>query len=248
MISRKIPAEVSLVLDKIKKKLPGNYLLLLCLLLILILGGILPNLISGQWSWLDQPRIGNIQKMLALQESGINFSDLKTTDRSQAEIAERKWSVQVVESPEGKRITVLLKPQVYYKSQPGVEWSDISSISRWNQGETTELSIPTQSGGKVTARFYQAWTQSTFVVVQWYAWLCGGHYDPSVWYWLDQWAQLKRQRVPWIAVSLLIPLDPTKELQTLTPFALNLAGEVQSYLEQNVLSQLTSVPETKKEK
>jgi cyanoexosortase B-associated protein len=169
MISRKIPDEVSLVLDKIKKKLPGNYLLLLCLLLILILGGILPNLISGQWSWLDQPRIGNIQKMLALQESGINFSDLKTTDRSQAEIAQRKWSVQVVESPEGKRITVLLKPQVYYKSQPGVEWSDISSISRWNQGETTELSIPTQSGGKATARFYRAWTQSTFAVVQWYA-------------------------------------------------------------------------------
>ena len=85
-------------------------------------------------------------------------------------------------------------------------------------------------------------------MVQWYAWLGGGHYDPSVWYWLDQWAQLKRQRVPWIAVSLLIPLEPMKELQTLTPFALNLATEVQSYLEQNVLSQLTSLPETKKEK
>jgi len=39
-----------------------------------------------------------------------------------------------------------------------------------------------------------------------------------------------------------------KELQTLTPFALNLATEVQNYLEQNVLSQLTSLPETKKEK
>ncbi|MFM7478400.1 MAG: cyanoexosortase B system-associated protein, partial [Microcystis aeruginosa] len=36
--------------------------------------------------------------------------------------------------------------------------------------------------------------------------------------------------------------------QTLTPFALNLAGEVQSYLEQNVLSQLTSLPRIKKEK
>jgi hypothetical protein len=38
MISQKIPAEVTLVLDKVKKKLPGNYLLLLCLLLLLILG------------------------------------------------------------------------------------------------------------------------------------------------------------------------------------------------------------------
>jgi cyanoexosortase B-associated protein len=154
----------------------------------------------------------------------------------------------VVETPEGKRITVLLKPQIYYKNQPGLEWSDISSISRWNQGETTELSIPTRSGGKATARFYRAWTQNTFAVVQWYAWLGGGHYDSSVWYWLDQWAQLKRQRVPWIAVSLVIPLEPTKELQTLTPFALNLAKEVQSNLEQNVLSQLTSLPESKKEK
>jgi len=248
MISQKIPAEVTLVLDKVKKKLPGNYLLLLCLLLLLIVGGILPNLISGQWSWVEQPRISNMQKMRVLQESGIKFSDLKTIDQQQGKIGEGKWSVQVVESPEGKRITVLLKPQIYYKNQPGLEWSDITSISRWNQGETTELLIPTQSGGKATARFYRAWTQNTLAVVQWYAWLGGGHYDPSVWYWLDQWAQLKRQRVPWIAVSLVIPLEPTKELQTLTPFALNLAKEVQSNLEQNVLSQLTSLPETKKEK
>ncbi len=248
MISQKIPAEVSLVLDKVKKKLPGNYLLLLCLLLVLILGGILPNLISGHWSWVDQPRIGNIQKMKIIQKSGIKLSDLKTINQSQAQIGEGEWSIQVVESPDGKRITVLLKPQVYYKNQPGLEWSDISAISRWNQGETTELSIPTQSGGKSTARFYRAWKQNTFAVVQWYAWLGGGHYNPSVWYWLDQWAQLKRQRVPWIAVSLHIPLEPSKKLQTLSPFALNLAGEVQSYLEQNVLSQLTSVPGTKKEK
>jgi len=149
MISQKIPAEVTLVLDKLKKKLPGNYLLLLCLLLLLILGGILPNLISGQWSWVEQPRIGNIQKMQAIQESGIELSDLKTIDQSQGEIGEGKWSVQVLESPEGKRITLLLKPQVYYKNQPGLEWSDITSISRWNQGETTELSIPTRSGGKI---------------------------------------------------------------------------------------------------
>lgn len=248
MISQKIPAEVTLVLDKLKKKLPGNYLLLLCLLLLLILGGILPNLISGQWSWVDQPRISNMQKMRALQESGIELSDLKTINQQQGEIGEGKWSVQVLESSEGKRITLLLKPQVYYKNQPGLEWSDISSISRWNQGETTELLIPAWSGGMARARFYRAWTQNTFAVVQWYAWLGGGHYDPSVWYWLDQWAQLKRQRVPWIAVSLVIPLEPTKELQTLTPFALNLAREVQSYLELNVLSQLTSLPETKKEK
>lgn len=248
MISQKIPAEVTLVLDKVKKKIPGNYLLLLGLLLFLILGGILPNLISGQWSWMDQPRIGNIQKMQALRKSGIDLPNLTTIDQRQAQIGEGEWSVQMVESPDGKRITVLLKPQVYYKDQPEVEWSDINSIGRWNTGETTGLTIPTQSGGKATARFYRAWKQNTFAVVQWYAWLGGGHYDPSVWYWLDQWAQLKRQRVPWIAVSLHIPLEPTKELQTLTPFALNLAGEVQSNLEQNVLSQLTSAPQIKKEK
>ena len=96
MISQKIPAEVTLVLDKVKKKLPGNYLLLLCLLLLLIVGGILPNLISGQWSWVDQPRIGNIQKMRTLQESGIKFSDLKTIDQQQGQIGEGKWSVQVL--------------------------------------------------------------------------------------------------------------------------------------------------------
>jgi cyanoexosortase B-associated protein len=248
MISRKIPVEVTLVLDKVKKKIPINYLLLMVLLLILILGGILPNLISGQWPWMDKPRIGNIQTMQALQKSGIELPNLKTVDQRQAQIGEGKWSVQMVESTDGKRITVLLKPQVYYKDQPEVEWSDINSIGRWNTGERTELTIPSPSGGKATARFYRAWKQNTFAVVQWYAWPGGGHYDPSVWYWLDQWAQLKRQRVPWIAVSLHIPLEPTKELQSLSPFALDLATKVQSNLEQNVLSQLTFIPKTEQEK
>ncbi len=62
MISQKIPAEVTLVLDKVKKKLPGNYLLLLCLLLLLIVGGILPNLISGQWSWVDANLMYRVSK------------------------------------------------------------------------------------------------------------------------------------------------------------------------------------------
>jgi cyanoexosortase B-associated protein len=248
MTSRKIPSRVTLVLDKVKKRISPNYLLLLGLLLILILGGILPNLISGQWHWMDKPRIGNIQKMNTLQKSGIELSNLKTIDQRQAQIGEGKWSVQMVENYAGKRITVLLKPQVYYKDQPEVEWSDINSIGRWNTGERTELKIPAQSGGQATARFYRAWKQNTFAVVQWYAWLGGGHYDPSVWYWFDQEAQLKRQRVPWIAVSLHIPLEPTKELKTLTPYALELATQVQNQLETTVLSQLTAVTDNKTEK
>jgi cyanoexosortase B-associated protein len=247
MISRKIPAEVALVLDKVKKQISLNYLLLLVLLFFLIVVGILPNLISGQWLWMDKPRIGNIQRMTSLRQSGIELSNLKTIDQRPVQIGEGEWSVQMLESSDGKRITLLLKPQVYYKTQPEVEWSDINSISRWNTGERTELKIPAQSGGQATARLYRAWKQNTFAVVQWYAWLGGGHYDPSVWYWSDQRAQLKRQRVPWIAVSLHIPLEPTKDLKTIAPFALDLATKVQNHLEQNVLSQLTIIPNVKKE-
>jgi cyanoexosortase B-associated protein len=240
MSSLKIPAELTLVFGARKRRIPINYVFLSILLVTLIIGGILPNLVSGQWNWLDVPRISNMQQMNTLQKSGIEIPGLATIDRREVQIGEGEWSAQILERDDGTRMTLLLKPQDYYKDNPEVEWSDIKSIARWKTAQTTDLTFPSSFGGRVTARFDRASQQNTFAVVQWYAWLGGGHYDPSVWYWSDQWAQLKGKRIPWIAVSLHIPLDPSKDLKTLQPFALDLATRIQNQLEQRVLSKLST--------
>lgn len=241
----KLPSEVMIALGNRKTRVPVNYLLLAILLLLVGAGAIARDLARGSLGWMDAPRIANIQKMNELEEAGIEIPGLIAIDHRQVNIGEGKWSAQLVEGPDGKRITVLLETQNYYKKQPEVEWSDINSIARWKTERADDLTFSTPSGETVTARFYRAWQTNTFAVVQWYAWLDGGHHDPSVWFWLDQRARLQNRRVPWVAVSLHLPLDPTKNVETLRPAARDLARQVQERLESTVLSKLSSPPRGK---
>ncbi|MEG3438484.1 cyanoexosortase B system-associated protein [Pannus brasiliensis CCIBt3594] len=241
----KISGEMTLSIGDRKVRVPANYVLVAILLLSVAIGAIARDLARGNFAWIDAPRIGNIQKMNVLKESGIEIAGRTTIDRRQVNIGEGTWSAQLVEGPDAKRVTVLLKPQDYYKKQPEVEWSDINSIARWKTEPANDLTFSTPSGGTVTARFFRAWQSNTFAVVQWYAWLGGGHHDTAVWFWLDQQARLQNRRVPWIAVSLHIPLDPTRSVETMRPTARDLARQVQEQLETTVLSKLSTVPTRK---
>jgi len=75
-----------------------------------------------------------------------------------------------------------------------------------------------------------AYRQQTFAVVQWYAWATGGHPTTRQWFWVDQVAQLKRQRVPWIAVSIQIPMEPLGDLAEIQAIAESLSQTVQATL------------------
>lgn len=84
---------------------------------------------------------------------------------------------------------------------------------------------------KIEARFFRAWNRSqTFAVLQWYAWPDGGNPDPSSWFFVDQIAQLHRHRVPWVAVSLHIPIQPLGDIETAHTKAEALGQAVQAAL------------------
>jgi cyanoexosortase B-associated protein len=236
----KILPELTLVLGSFKQRIPANYLLVLLLLFLLATASIVRDVANGGWTWLSTPKIANIQLMSRLRKAGIAIPGVPSIDHREINLGEGKWSAQIFEFQDGPRVTVLLKPQVYYKDQPEVEWSDIQSLARWKTERAPDLVFTSSSGGEVTARFYRAWQTNTVAVVQWYAWPGGGHHDNAVWYWQDQRAKLKRQRVPWIAVSLHIPIDPTQKIDSIRPFALDLAKKVQARLETEVLSKLRS--------
>jgi cyanoexosortase B-associated protein len=73
-------------------------------------------------------------------------------------------------------------------------------------------------------------SRQTVVVAQWYAFDDGGHFSTAHWFWRDQWAQLRHQRVPWVAVSLRLPVDPSSTLDDVTPQVTELSQAVQTSL------------------
>jgi cyanoexosortase B-associated protein len=148
------------------------------------------------------------------------------------------------------RALLLLLPQTGKTEQPQVEWADIDGRQRWTddlhqrlkftvespvatQGQSAQATTPTKPSTvvNVEARFFRGWNQQqTYAVVQWYATTQGGNATPSHWFWVDRFAQWQGYRVPWVAVSILIPLDPLEEIDPIKPLALTLAKTVQSAL------------------
>jgi cyanoexosortase B-associated protein len=163
-------------------------------------------------------------------------------------IGGHQWSVQQIEQDNSKPIGLLLLPQSDHKSQPQVEWMDIDGLVKWKTDSYTKVQFevetslsdksagtakPTTPSAKVEARFFRAWTQRrTVAVLQWYAWSGGGNPAPSRWFFADQLAQLRRNRVPWVAVCLQIPIEPLGDIEASRPFAESLGKIVQTALMQ----------------
>jgi cyanoexosortase B-associated protein len=125
---------------------------------------------------------------------------------------------------------------------------DIDGLVKWQTDSYTKVQFevekslsdksagtakPTTPSAKVEARFFRAWTQRrTVAVLQWYAWSGGGNPAPSHWFFADQLAQLRRNRVPWVGVCLQIPIEPLGDIEASRPFAESLGKIVQSALMQ----------------
>jgi cyanoexosortase B-associated protein len=134
---------------------------------------------------------------------------------------------------------LMLMPQNYYKNHPNVEWVDLQGIEKWKTDSHKTLKFAAAEGSQqqVKARFFRAWNKQTVAVMQWYAWPQGGHYASGHWFWADQMAQLKRQRVPWIAVSLKIPIEPLSDVKEIEALTLSLAQNIQNTLNREIFQQ-----------
>ncbi len=146
-----------------------------------------------------------------------------------------RWAHQELAHPEANQppIGVYLLPQMDAINLPAVEWVDVRGTEGWQEQEVQSLTFTATVGDRqapVTARFFRAAAARTYAVVQWYAWPTGGHASPLAWFWRDQWAQLRRQRQPWVAVYLKIPMRAQSELESMQPLAESLAQDVQAAL------------------
>lgn len=72
--------------------------------------------------------------------------------------------------------------------------------------------------------------RQTYAVMQWYAWPGGGSPSPSRWFVADRIAQLSNLRAPWVAVNLLIPIEPLGNIDQVEATAQSLGEEVQTAL------------------
>lgn len=138
------------------------------------------------------------------------------------------------------KAVLLLLPQTGSRDQPVVEWTEINSFWQWRvaQYRSANFTVKPQGAGsnaaetKVEARFFRASTknQQTFAVLQWYAWFNGGHSSPLSWFVVDQLAQWHRKRAPWVAVSIVIPMEPLGQVETTWNEAKSLGQTVQAAL------------------
>jgi cyanoexosortase B-associated protein len=91
--------------------------------------------------------------------------------------------------------------------------------------------INSPSTYRVKARFFRGTTQQqTFAVLQWYATPTMGNISPWRWFIADQIAQWRQQRVPWVAVSILILMEPLAETQQYWKLAQSFGETVQAEL------------------
>ncbi|MCU0570768.1 MAG: cyanoexosortase B system-associated protein [Oculatellaceae cyanobacterium Prado106] len=188
----------------------------------------IPNYFTGQWVWQRVPGIENLEQLKTLQQKGLMIPGWESLDQGIWEMGGHKWSVQAIAPQADAETTTLqtatilmLRPQTRIKDLPQVDWVDINGTQRWTADSLRSVKFSTSAlqdapAVEVQARFLRGWSQNrTYAVLQWYAWADGGHSAPSRWFWVDQWGQLRdRRRVPWVAVSLLVPIEPLGDITT----------------------------------
>ncbi|YAF93786.1 MAG: cyanoexosortase B system-associated protein [Nodularia sp. CChRGM 3473] len=227
-----------------KEKQLAHVVVLLLLLLLLLIGGV-PGYITGRWQWKQPPPVASLNELREIRKTGLNLPDWQTIEQAEQQIGTGRWSLQILKNEElQSQAILLLHPQNGPMDQPEVEWTDINGWgrSRWGKWDIAQfrsaqftVKRPPSSGSnaetKVEARFFRVSTpQETFAVLQWYATPNGGHPSPLRWFLADQLAQWHKKRVPWVSVSIMIPMEPLGQVETTWTVAQSIGETVQATL------------------
>lgn len=221
-----------------------NQLILLLGLILLLLGSSLPQAIgANRWSWRKPPEVAQIRALRTLRKQGIPIANWQTAEGKAVELGDRQWYWQTLKQDK-TNAAVLFMPQTDSKQQPQVEWTDIQGIQRWQSDSYQTLKIKAEALKQpFETRFFRAWTPNrTFAVVQWYAQSNGGSPSPAQWYFNDRQAQWQRQRIPWVAVNVQLPMEPLDDLKKYEAQATQLAAAVQLSLTQKIFQPPTHSP------
>jgi cyanoexosortase B-associated protein len=213
-------------------QLPFAKLVLALLLLALVGLGAMPGYLSGQWRWTAPPKLTALADLKTIRKTGLTLPDWPTLEQATVQIGEHQWSRQSIKGRDNTPATLLLFTQNGPKDQPQVEWLDINGTQNWKTDSYQDLGFkianpPTQ----VTARWFRGWTKKqTYTVLQWYAWPTGGNHAPYHWFIADRLAQWHNQRMPWVAVSILLPIEPLDDITKYRSQVEALAQTVQTAL------------------
>jgi cyanoexosortase B-associated protein len=216
--------------------------ILLLLLLSLIFLGALPGYLTGTWRWANPPVVQTLDQLRNLRKTGIQIAGWKTLQQDTIPIGGHNWVMQKIQQNPKTQAIVLLLPQSDPTDQPQVEWTDIQGVQRWKldsrQVVNFTASVPTSAGSEsstqtatVTAQYARAINnRQTYALLQWYAFPTGGNPTPSQWFWADRHAQLSNHRVPWVAVSIQIYIEPFGDISQTQELAQSLGQTVQAAL------------------
>ncbi|MBD1866907.1 cyanoexosortase B system-associated protein [Oculatella sp. FACHB-28] len=245
----------------LSKTSPRSQLLRMLVILFILAIAAIPAIstyFTGSWVWKGLPEVPRLEQLRAIEQEGLVLPEWQTLNQETVEIGGQDWSVQaiaptnqvVTETSSQAPIFLMLRPQTWQRDQPQVEWMDINGVQRWTADSKRQIKFEAQipsgqlsdsssiKSAQVEARFLRGWNQrQTYAVLQWYAWSDGGNPAPSHWFWADQRSQWRnRHRMPWVAVSILIPIQPLGDIEQVRTLAITLGQTVQSALMQNALS------------
>ncbi|MGB3135698.1 MAG: cyanoexosortase B system-associated protein [Nodosilinea sp.] len=221
--------------------IPSRWASLVLVVVLSALAGvaILPAYLSGQWPWITTPQVAQIEQLRTLQSEGLVLPGWQTTTAEPVAINRQTWTLVEYRAPSPAstpaQFALLMYPQPWHSNHPQLEWIDLAGAQNWRT-ESRRWLKATSSTGLVKASFFRAWgDRQSFAVVQWYAIPGGGHAAPGHWFWADQRSQLiHRALTPWVAVSVLIPMEPLGAIADYKPVATELTVLIQQQLEATV--------------
>jgi len=216
----------------------------------------LPSYFSGQWPWSTPLEVPQISELRELKRTPLALRDWEIAVNQQVNISGSPWNLTEYVTPTetaaasgniAPNFGLLLHPQDDHGKQPEVEWVDIRGSQGWDVSQRQSLTFSTTNANgepvSVTARFFRGVSpERTFAVMQWYAWPTGGHSAPGKWFWADQarqWGQ--QERMPWVAVSVLLPIEPVGDIRPHRETAIAIGQAVQTRLLETVFAPVPSV-------
>ncbi|WP_341734745.1 cyanoexosortase B system-associated protein [Microcoleus sp. EPA2] len=213
-------------------------IIVIMFLLVLVGAVAIPGYSTGRWPWTNPPEVTNLKQLKTLRQNGLTLPGWEVIRvQNNVLIGGHKWLVQEIKNPQTMAILLML-PQNGPKDQPQVEWLDIKGFHRWQIDADRTLQfivnlnpVPNAKTTTIKARFFRSRTaQHTFAVLQWYAWQNGGSPATSSWFWEDSMARLLNRRASWVAVCIIVPIEPDTDIKIAEPILKSLGEIVQAKL------------------
>ncbi|MGF1523155.1 MAG: cyanoexosortase B system-associated protein [Leptolyngbyaceae cyanobacterium] len=214
--------------------------LLVAVLAVIVAIAAAPSYFSGQWPWSEPLKAPQINQIKALRSTALDLPGWQVSSQQEVRIGGNDWGLTEYQATDTPATTsgfaLLLRPQPWHDQQPEVEWVDIRGARGWQVSDLhrVHFEVPSADGPsiQVAARYFRGIDeQRTFAVMQWYAWPTGGHPAPGRWFWADQTQQwMRRQRMPWVAVSVFLPIEPVGNIRPHTEDAIAIGQAVQASL------------------